>query len=133
MAGPETGGKNMPLFMIKAKYSENALKAMTQKPSDRSRALTRAIESHGGNLHMFYWAFGEFDAVAVFDAPSNQAAKAVEMMLAASGTVSSQEIRVLLTNNQAMEAMRRAQSVDAEFKSPRAEWEGWRDYGGEAG
>ncbi|MDP6173458.1 MAG: GYD domain-containing protein [Rhodospirillales bacterium] len=123
----------MPLFMIKAKYSDDSLKAMVLKPSDRSLALSRAVSAHGGNLHMFYWAFGDFDAVAVFDAPSNQAAKSVEMMLAASGAVSSQEMRAVITNHQAMEAMRRAQSVDTEFKTPRQEWEGWRDYGGEAG
>lgn len=123
----------MPLFMIKAKYSEDSLKAMTEKPSDRPHALTQAVSAHGGNLHLFYWAFGEFDAVAVFDAPTNQAAKSVEMMLGASGAISSYEISTLLTNAQAMEAMRRAQSVDTEFKTPRQEWEGWRDYGGEAG
>jgi uncharacterized protein with GYD domain len=123
----------MPLYLTRAKYAEPSLGALPTLPTDMPRALGNAVEAHGGRIHHYYWTFGDMDAVFVFETPTPQAAKAVLMTLAASGTIHSQETMALLSNNQAITAMEEAGGAGPEYVSPLGEWEGWRDFGGEAG
>ena len=122
----------MPLFMTLTKFTEEALAAMTQRPSNRPEAMTKVIEAHGGKVIDFYWTFGDADVITIYEAPSNQAAMAMVMSLSAGGAVSSHKTSTLISNDDAMAAMKMAGSVETGYTSPVAEWKGWRDEGGEA-
>ena len=59
-------------------------------------AANAAMESVGGTLESFYFAFGESDAVIIADFPSNADAAAVSLAVSASGMVAG-SMTVLLT------------------------------------
>ena len=81
----------------------------------------------------FFWIFGLHDVVTIYEAPSNHAASAIFMALITAGAIRSHETTVLVTNDEAMVAMKAAGPVRSSYTTPREEWEGWSDEGGEGG
>jgi uncharacterized protein with GYD domain len=53
------------------------------------------IESLGGTLDGFYFAFGEVDAYAVVDLPDDETAAAVALAVSGSGAVTTRTIKLL--------------------------------------
>ena len=121
----------MPLFMTEAKFTEETLGLMTIQPSDRRDAVAKVIEAHGGKLQNFYWVFGDTDVVFTYEARNNETALAILMALSNGDAVAFHKTRVLISNKEAMAAMRRAGRVKTGYTWPRREWEGWIDEGGE--
>ena len=72
----------------------------------REEAVREAVESLGGTLESYYFAFGEDDAYLIIDMPDNIATAAVAITAAASGMVSPRVV-VLLTPAEVDEAVKR--------------------------
>jgi uncharacterized protein with GYD domain len=106
----------MPVYLGRFSYSTEAVKAMVSNPQDRAKAATEAAESLGCKLIGFWFSFGEFDGAFVMEAPDNTTATALSMAVAGSGALSKVETTVLLTMDEAQEAMRKAAS--ASFTPP---------------
>ena len=123
----------MPFFMTHASFSDESMKAMVKKPSNRPDAMAKVVEAHGGKMHEFFWLFGVHDVVTIYEAPDNQAAAAIFMALITAGAVKSHETTVLVTNEEAMAAMHAAGAIKSSYTTPREEWDGWHDEGGEGG
>ena len=75
--------------------------------------------------------FGEANAIFIFGAPDTTAAMSMLLTLSRSGAVISHKTTALLSNDDAMEAMNIAGSKDTGYRTPREEWRGWEDHGGE--
>ena len=84
---------------------------MIQKPEDRRTAARSYIESVGGKLHGFWYAFGEHDGWTLWEAPDNVSMAAVALAIGSGGTLSSIETTVLLTIEETMEALGKAKSI----------------------
>ena len=122
----------MPVYMTEAKLSEESLTILSNKPSDRKKEVKKVIDAYGGKLIDFYWIFGEYDILTIYDAPDNSVAMAILMTLSAGGNVASHRSTILVPNDQAMKAMKLSGSKPTGYKSLRKEWAGWRDEGGES-
>jgi uncharacterized protein with GYD domain len=62
----------MAMYMLMAKYSPAALKAVIESDSDREAAARQAIEAAGGKLHGFYGMFGQdYGLVLIIEAPGH--------------------------------------------------------------
>jgi uncharacterized protein with GYD domain len=107
----------MPLYLGRFKYSQDAIKAMVSNPQDRSAAAREAVESLGGKLLGFWFAFGEHDGAFLAEVPDNATAAAVAMAGGATGAVDV-ETTVLLDMDEAQEAMRKAAA--ATYRPPTA-------------
>ena len=123
----------MGLYLTKAKFTEDSLSAMTEHPSNRLEAVKRLIEGFDGKLLHFYWVFGESDVIFVFEAPNHETSMSILLSFSSRGALKSQETTTLLSNDEAMRAMKRPGTIDTGYKSPKQEWEGRKDEGGEAG
>ena len=106
----------MPLYLGRFSYTTEAIKAMIGNPQDRAQAAAEAAESLGGKLVGFWFSFGEFDGAFVMDAPNNATAAALSMLVGGSGALSKLETTVLLTTDEAQEAMRKA--AGASYRPP---------------
>ena len=98
----------MPLYLGRFSYTTDAMKALLNEPQDRSAAAREVAESLGGKLLGFWYAFGEFDAVFLMEAPDNASAAALAMAVGAGGALSELETTVLLDMDEAQDAMRKA-------------------------
>jgi uncharacterized protein with GYD domain len=62
----------MAMYMLMAKYSTAALKAIMESGSDREAAARQAVEAAGGKLHGFYGMFGqEYGLAMIVEAPGH--------------------------------------------------------------
>jgi uncharacterized protein with GYD domain len=78
----------MPKYLILASYTAAGVKGLQHdKASGRVKAVTHAVESLGGKVEAFYWAFGEHDVVSIMDMPDNLAASAMALAVGATGQV----------------------------------------------
>jgi uncharacterized protein with GYD domain len=87
----------MPKYLIEASYTLEGVKGLVRDGgSKRREAADAAIKSLGGRTEVFYFAFGQPDAVLIVDLPDNVSAAAASVAISASGAVGVKTI-VLLT------------------------------------
>ena len=70
----------MPTFMAQFAYTPQAWAALIHEPQDRAAASDALLRHFGGHLIGLYYTPGaEYDGFALFEAPSDAAAAAVEI------------------------------------------------------
>lgn len=107
----------MAFYMIQGSYTPQAVASMIKSPQDRAAAVRPMIERAGGKLHGLWFAFGEFDIVAIAEMPDNVSATAISMAIGASGAMSSYRSTPLMTAAEAVEAMKKAAA--AGYQAPK--------------
>ncbi len=108
----------MPLYLSRFSYTPETWARMIAKPEDRRDAARSYIESVGGTLHGFWYAFGERDGYTLWEAPDNVSMAAVALAIGAGGALGSLETTVLLTVDETLDALRKAGEV--KYQAPGA-------------
>ena len=108
----------MPLYLTRFSYTPETWARLISNPEDRGKAAQSYIESVGGKLHGFWYAFGEHDAYTLWEAPDNASMAAVALAITSGGALSSLETTALLTVDETMDALRKAQQVG--YRAPGA-------------
>lgn len=106
----------MALYLTRFSYTPETWARLAQKPEDRRHAARAYIEAVGGELHGFWYAFGEYDAYCVWGTPDNVSMAAVAMAISGGGALSRFETTVLLTVEETMDAMQR--SGEIQYRPP---------------
>ena len=101
----------MPRNLIQASYNTQGITDLVKNPQDRSTAVRPVIERLGGSIESFDYAFGDYDIVAIFQVPDNVSAAALAMAVGAGGAISAFKTTVLISMEDAVEAMRKAGTV----------------------
>ena len=101
----------MPLYLTRFSYTPETWARLLTNPEDRRQAARTYIESVGGELHGFWYAFGPHDGYTLWEAPDDVSMAAVALALASGGALSRVETTVLLSVEETMEAMGRARQV----------------------
>ncbi len=101
----------MALYVTRFSYTPETWARLTQNPEDRRDAARTYIESVGGKLHGFWYAFGEFDGYTLWEAPDNVSMAAVALAIGGGGAMSKIETTPLLTVEETLEALGRAKSI----------------------
>jgi uncharacterized protein with GYD domain len=101
----------MPLYLSRFSYTPETWARLIDKPEDRRKAAQAYIESVGGKLHGFWYAFGTHDGYNLWEAPDNVSMAAVALAIGGGGALSSFETTVLLTVDETMAALGKAQQV----------------------
>ena len=87
----------MAKFLLEANYSVEGAKGLIKEGgSKRREAAKAAVQSVGGKMESFYFAFGGTDAFVIFDAPDNASAAAASAAINSTGLVQARTV-VLLT------------------------------------
>ena len=108
----------MPMYLSRFSYTPETWARLVKNPEDRRDAARTYIESVGGKLHGFWYAFGEHDGVTLWEAPDNVAMAAVAVAIGGGGAVSRIDTTVLMTVDETLDALRRAASV--QYRPPGA-------------
>ncbi len=98
----------MPFFLHQVSYTPDALARLIANPHDRFEAVRGPIEKHGGKIKDSYFAFGQHDAVLITEMPDNVSAAAIALAFAAGGALRNCQTTALMTNAEALDAMRKA-------------------------
>lgn len=101
----------MPFYLTHFSYTPETWARLTKNPEDRREAARKYIESVGGKLHGFWYAFGTCDGYNLWEAPDNVSMAAVAIAISGGGALSKFETTVLLTVEESLSALRKAQAV----------------------
>ena len=78
----------MAKFLVQAAYTVDGVKGVMREGGTARRAqLGQILERVGGKVDAFYYAFGEWDVVAIIEAPDTATVTALSMTINASGGV----------------------------------------------
>jgi uncharacterized protein with GYD domain len=107
------------MYMLMAKYSPTALKAILETGSDREAAARQAIEAGGGKLHGFYGMFGqEYGLVMIVETAGHAEYLGGIMPAIVSGTFESYKTVPLFTWTDVKNALPIAKKVRAVYRPP---------------
>ncbi len=79
-----------------------------QQPTEPRGGGPVGYRKHGGRLESAYYAFGDYDVVAIVEVPDNVSAAAFSLALNAGGALKAAKTTPLMTVEEGMEAMRKA-------------------------
>ena len=87
----------MSKYLIQANYKTDGVKGLLKEGgSNRRASVEKSIQTIGGKVEAFYFAFGETDVYLIVDLPDNASAAALALTVAGSGVVTC-KTTVLLT------------------------------------
>jgi uncharacterized protein with GYD domain len=109
----------MAFYLTRFSYTPETWGRLMKSPEDRREAARKYIESVGGKLHGFWYAFGSYDGYNLWEAPDNVSMAAVAVAISGGGALSSFETTVLLSVEETMEALQKAR--DIKYRPPGTE------------
>lgn len=101
----------MALYLTRFSYTPETWARLTKNPEDRREAARKYIETVGGKLHGFWYAFGTHDGFTLWEAPDNVSMASVAIAIGSGGALSKFETTPLLTVEETLEALGRASTV----------------------
>ena len=97
----------MPKYLICGSYTEDGLKGLLKEGgTKRSEATKQAVESLGGKLEAYYFAYGDNDFYFIVDQPDNVNVIAGILLANASGAVKLKTV-ALITPEEIDEAVKK--------------------------
>lgn len=108
---PERKVSQMSTYLTSFRQTAETWANLIAKPEDRREKLGPIFEAAGGKLTGYWYAFGEVDGYALFEAPDDVTAASVLVKVGASGALSVTTTK-LLTVEEMVEALGRAGDVD---------------------
>ena len=107
----DTAKDSSHFYLTRFSYTPETWARLMNNPEDRRVAASKYIESVGGKLHGFWYAFGAYDGYCIWEAPDNVSMAAVGLAITGGGALSKFETTPLLTVEETLDALRRARSV----------------------
>jgi uncharacterized protein with GYD domain len=100
----------MPKYLVQANYVGEGIKGLLKEGGTSRRAATeKAIQSLGGSMEAFYFAFGETDVFVIAEVPDNISMAAIALTVSASGVVAV-KTTVLMTPEEVDKAVKKTPS-----------------------
>jgi uncharacterized protein with GYD domain len=107
----------MPTYITQGRYTREAIKGMIVRPEDRADAVARLLSKVGGRLIGYYVTFGEYDFLAIGEAPNDVQMAAALLAAGSTGGVTDLRTTVALTSIEAKGAFAAASDLAPGFKS----------------
>ena len=82
----------MPTYVTLLQWTQQGVTQIKESPS-RLEAFKQALKSVGGELKSFYMVTGQYDMVAVIEAPSDAVGAGLLLQLASKGGVRTETLR----------------------------------------
>lgn len=108
----------MSLYLVQAAYTPESWKLQIEKREDVTTRLTPMVESLGGHIVAMFYAFGEYDIIGFCEMPSDEAAAAFALAIAAGGSVKSFKTTPLLSVESGLDAMQKASEAANKYAAP---------------
>jgi uncharacterized protein with GYD domain len=92
---------------MQVSYNADGVKGLVKDGGSKRRAVADTLmQSLGGKIESFYYAFGDTDVFVIADMPDNAAAAAASLALGGSGAVTN-KVTVLLTAAEVDQAVKK--------------------------
>lgn len=109
----------MPLYLYQGAYTAESLAAQIKEPKDRIEVVRPMFEGAGGKILASGYPFGEYDVIAVYEAPDDTTAASLALAIAAGGAIKSAKTTRLLNGAEWIAALTKAQTAAPSYKPAR--------------
>jgi uncharacterized protein with GYD domain len=106
----------MTSYLLQVAYTPEAWASLIADPRDRIGEVRPVVEKLGGKIAHGWFAFGDYDIVAIIEMPSNVEAAAFSVAAAAGGAIRSIKTTPLMSMTEGIEAMKKA--TKSGYKAP---------------
>jgi uncharacterized protein with GYD domain len=104
----QQGSVNMAKYLFEARFTAEGAKGIAREGGSARRAtIAKMIESLGGKLETFYFAFGDVDVYTIVDIPDSVTATAIALAVNQSGAVAMRTV-VLISPEEMDKASKKA-------------------------
>ena len=110
----------MSWFLLRFQFSSASAKAMVDSPHDRQGPAKSLVEAFEGKLHQYFFAFGDYDGIAIAEFPDNKSAAAFSLKAGSTGAFAKFEMTVLIPTPEAEAAMKQARDSKVAYRAPNA-------------
>jgi len=101
----------MPLYMSTFEYKPEVWAELVTTPENRTETVSRILDDAGCKLKGLWYAFGSSDGFALIEAPDNVTGAGISIAINASGAFRKFETTVLMTQDELLKALKKAQDV----------------------
>ena len=101
----------MSLYMSTFDYQPEVWAELVHNPENRTETVGRILEDAGCKLKGLWYAFGKSDGFALIEAPDNVTSASISIAITASGGFRKFETTVLMTQDELLKALKKAQDV----------------------
>jgi uncharacterized protein with GYD domain len=108
----------MPRYLYQAAYTPESWAYQVKNQPDPRERVRSLVETCGGTLEQIYYAFGDRDLVLIIDMPDDESAAAVAVAAAAGGSLRAAQTTKLLTVEEGLSAMAKAQEAGQSYTPP---------------
>jgi uncharacterized protein with GYD domain len=109
----------MPLYMYQVAYTSESLAAQIREPKDRLEVVKPVLDAAGAKLLVGGYSFGEYDIVAIYEAPDDTAAAAIALAFGAGGAARSAKTTKLLSGQEWIASLQKAQGLTPQYRPAR--------------
>lgn len=82
----------MPIYITLIQFTQDGIAKMKESPG-RLEQAKQLIKANGGEMKAWYLTMGQFDAVAISEAPDDETYARVMLAIAAGGAIRSETLR----------------------------------------
>ena len=82
----------MPSYLSLVNWTDQGIRNVTDSPK-RFEAVKKSLRDMGGDIKAFYMTMGEYDIVAIYEAPDDAVAARFTLMLGQGGNVRTKTLK----------------------------------------
>ena len=99
------------IFSFDIEAAGGGISRFVVSPSDRAEVVRHLVESVGGSLECYYWMFGQYDGMAVFEMPDAETTAATILAIVSSGAFTRFETHELIAVSDLTSIAKRARGI----------------------
>ena len=108
----------MSQFLFQVSYTSDSWATQVRQQGNVLERIQPLLDGCGGSVTGCFYAFGDYDLVLLADFPGDEEAAAFSLAATAGGSVKSIKTTPLLSVDQGISAMRRAQEIGRNYHPP---------------
>jgi uncharacterized protein with GYD domain len=108
----------MPHYLIEVGYTPQAWSSQIDTQPNVVDRISPAVNAAKGKIECIYYAFGECDLVGIIDFATPEDAAAFALAVTSSGALRSYKTTPLLTVEQGIDSMKRAEKIRSAYTPP---------------
>src|SRR5262249_36061301 len=108
----------MPKYVILFGLTADALSRFIDNPEDRRGPVNRLAESMGGKLESYYWMFGQYDGLAIFETPDSKTMASLALAATSTGVVRQFETHELIAAEDLVGVLQQAKTAKPSYRPP---------------
>src|SRR5947209_739646 len=109
----------MPLYLYELAYTSESLAAQIREPQDRLEVVKPVLDAVGARLVVGGYTFGDYDVLAIYEAPDDTAAAAIALAFGAGGAAKTGRTTKLLSGQEWIASLRKAQGAVPQYRPAR--------------